>query len=121
MIGGIGAVLWAMRDRLVSIALPREPEVPALRVPDRPGTGHAPSTAGQGDGGREESSVEPEPRTVTEVKGIGPVYATRLEAADITTLADLAKSAPEAVAEAAGVPESSASGWIDSARGLLKG
>ena len=42
LIGGAAAVLWAMRDRLISIAAPAEPEPPRFRVvkppPDMPST-----------------------------------------------------------------------------------
>lgn len=111
MLGGIGAILWAMRDRLVSVTLPREPEPPALRRPsqvDRPPAGPS----------GEASGTAPPPN-VTDVSGIGPVYATRLEAAGVATVSDLAESQPDRVAEAAEVTVTRARGWIESARDLL--
>lgn len=102
LIGGIGAVLWAMRDRLVSVAISREPQPPAFRVPDRPPSTRAPTPA--------PTRVE-----VTEIAGIGPVYATRLGAAGINTVSELARADAEAVAEAAQVPRSRAETWIASA------
>lgn len=115
MIGGIGAILWAMRDRLVSVAIPREPERPAFRVPEPSVPGAEPVEA---DRRGEERPTSP---SVTDVSGIGPVYATRLEAAGVATLPDLAKSAPEDVAEAAEVPVARARSWIESAQALLEG
>lgn len=117
VLGGVGAILWAMRDRLVSVAIPREPQPPALRASDRPVRPPVdqkpPATAKQDE--------EPPPaQSVTDVTGIGPVYATRLEAAGIATLSDLAQHGAETVAEAAEVPVSRAAGWIESAQALVE-
>lgn len=69
----------------------------------------------------EEDAVPPStPPSVTEVTGIGPVYATRLAAAGIATLSDLARSTPETIGGAAGVPVGRAEGWIQSARTMLE-
>lgn len=92
-----------MRDRFISVAISREPQAPAFRVPDRT---TALTTSESPDG------------PITEIPGIGPVYATRLAAIDITTLAALRNSRPEQVAAAAQVPLSRAVGWIDHARQL---
>lgn len=99
LLGGIGALAWAMRDRLVSVAISREPVPPAFKVPDP-----APAT--------EKSAGE-----ITTVSGIGPVYATRLESIGVSTLDALAASRPEQVAAAAEVPLSRAVGWVEAARG----
>ena len=118
LLGGIGAVIWAMRDRFVSVAISREPEPPAFRAVNpnggRPQTPppapkQAPHTAS--DATEEESEL-------TEVNGIGPVYANRLNEAGIRSLGDLSSSRAEQVAEAAEVPLSRAIGWIEAARGL---
>ncbi|MFP3915798.1 MAG: helix-hairpin-helix domain-containing protein [Actinomycetota bacterium] len=116
VIGGIGAVLWAMRDRLVSVAIPREPKLPGFRVPPSPTPKPADETAEE-----PAAATEPQARSTTDVHGIGPVYATRLEAAGITTVSDLANSRPGEVSAAAEVAESRARGWIDDARALLEG
>lgn len=117
ILGGIGAILWAMRDRLVSVAIPREPQPPALRVPDR----SVPRTADSTPPPTEEREGEAPPaQSVTDVTGIGPVYATRLEAAGIATLSDLARSTAETAAAAAEVPVSRATGWIESAQALVE-
>lgn len=107
-----------MRDRLVSVAIPREPQPPALRAPNRP----VRQTADLEPSGTGHEYEEPAPpQSVTDVNGIGPVYATRLEAAGIATLSDLARNEAETVAEAAAVPVSRATGWIESAQALVKG
>lgn len=90
-----------MRDRFVSIAAPREPEPPTFRVvtpPSEPPTDRGP----QAD-------------DLTEVNGIGPVFARRLMEAGISTFADLAGAAPDRVAEIVGVPEPRAVEWIEQA------
>jgi len=98
LLGGLGAVLWAMRDRLVSVAISREPQPPAFRVPEPTPTPPPPPNG-----------------SITDIPGIGPVYATRLTTAGIGTLAALADAQADAVAEAAKVPLSKAEAWIDAA------
>lgn len=100
VLGGLAALVWAMRDRFVSVAISREPVPPAFRETPPP-MPPAPTT--------------PSP-DITTVSGIGPVYATRLEAAGISTTADLAASKAEQVAAAAEVPLSRAVGWIEAAK-----
>lgn len=87
-IGGAIAVIWAMRDRFISVATSREPEPPAFRSG--------------------ESSTP-----VTAVDGIGPVFAQRLTDAGIDSVARLAASSPDQVAEAASVSAARARSWIE--------
>jgi large subunit ribosomal protein L21 len=100
ILGGIAAVAWAMRDRFISIAAPREPEPPSFRVVTSPTPPPVPN---------------PNPDDLTEVVGIGPVFARKLMEAGITTFAELAGAGPSRVAEAAGVPESRVHDWIEQA------
>lgn len=93
IIGGIAAVAWAMRDRLVSVATSREPEPPTFR--ERARVIHPPVDA---------------------VSGIGSVYADRLEKAGIGDVGALAAATPDSVAEAAGVSSARARDWIERAR-----
>jgi predicted flap endonuclease-1-like 5' DNA nuclease len=112
ILGGLGAIAWAMRDRLVSVAISREPQPPAFKVPtanpggkvtdDKPAPASVPTAGGE----------------ITSITGIGPVYATRLETVGISTLDQLAGARPEQVAAAAEVPLSRAVGWVDTARNL---
>lgn len=92
-VGGVAAVVWAMRDRLISIAAPREPQPPTFRV------------------------VPPikEADDLTEITGIGATYAGRLAEAGIRSYADLARAGAARVADAAGVSVARAEDWISQA------
>ena len=105
-LGGVAAVVWAMRDRFVSIAAPREPETPSFRVVTTPAPPTEPTAPTQ----------TPEAEDLTEINGIGPVFARRLMEAGISTFDALADAEPERVAEIVGAPESRASDWIDQAQ-----
>jgi hypothetical protein len=93
LIGGAVAVLWAMRDRFVSVATSREPEPPTFRTPR--------VDAGQ---------------SIEVIDGIGPVFATRLAEAGMEDIASLAEASPDSVAEAAGVSGARARSWIEQAQ-----
>jgi predicted flap endonuclease-1-like 5' DNA nuclease len=94
VVGGVAAVIWAMRDRFISVATSREPVPPTFRT----------------------GPVSP---PVESVEGIGPVFAQRLTAAGIDDVSRLAGASPDLVAEAAGVSGARARTWIDQARGLM--
>lgn len=94
---GIGAAIWAMRDKL--LPAPNVPDEPPARF--RTGPGNAPPPSDGDD--------------LTAVKGIGPVYASRLDSAGLASYAALAAADAAAVATAAGVSEAVAQGWIDRA------
>lgn len=96
VVGGIIAVIWAMRDRFISVATSREPEPPTFRA------------------GSESVSA-----AVDTIDGIGPVFAGRLRSAGIDTSAKLAAASPDHVAEAAGVSGARARAWIEQARSTL--
>jgi predicted flap endonuclease-1-like 5' DNA nuclease len=88
LVGGAVAVIWAIRDRFISVATSREPETPAFR--------HEPPVA-----------------KVDAIDGIGPTFAQRLTAAGLGTVNALADANPDLVAEAAGVSAARAKNWID--------
>ena len=96
IVGGAAAVLWAMRDRFVSVATSREPEAPTFRT--------APAD-------------EPD-LSIDTVDGIGPVFAGRLKEAGIDSVGKLATASPDSVAEAAGVSGARARSWIEQAEQL---
>lgn len=80
-------------------------EAPVLKAPE--------PTEGEGGDGAD--------RPVTDVKGIGPATAEKLEGAGIKTLADLANADPAKVSEAAGSSVDKAKSYIDDARAILAG
>lgn len=90
-VAGVVAVVWAMRDRFISVATSREPEPPAFREP------HFSAS-------------------VDSIDGIGPVFAQRLSAAGLGTVDALANANPDNVAETAGVSAARARTWIDLAK-----
>ena len=97
VIVGLGAAVWAMRDKLL----------PAPEIPDGPPPRFrtADTSATPGD-------------NLTTVKGIGPVYAERLADVGITSFDELVSADAAAVSEAAGVSESTASSWMEQAANL---
>jgi len=99
VLAGLGTVIWVMRDRFVSLALPREPEPPTFRVAPQPET----------------PAKSPTRDDLTIIKGIGPVYAARLEGAGIEKLGDLASARADALSAAINVPAERVRHWIDEA------
>jgi predicted flap endonuclease-1-like 5' DNA nuclease len=95
-VGGVVALAWAMRDRFISVAVSREPQPPAFR------------------------SHQPVDTTVPldAVEGIGPVFASRLQAAGIGSVAALGTASPDRVAETASVSVARAKTWIERARSI---
>lgn len=90
LIGGALAVVWAMRDRFISVGTPREHQPPHFKSP-------------------EPTDSPP----VDAIEGIGPVFAKRLAEAGISNVASLASASPDQVAEAASVSAARARNWID--------
>lgn len=99
----------------MSVAIPREPEIPTFQVPERlpPPAEPAPE--------EDEADLSESPPTLTDVEGIGPVYATRLASAGVNTVADLAAADPEQVAKAVEAPVGRVQRWIDAAGGMAGG
>lgn len=103
LIGAAIAILWAMRDRLISIAAPSEPEPPKFRV--IPPADQTPGPTSDDD--------------LTDINGIGPVFAARLRDAGITTFAGLVDAGSERIADITGAADSRVEDWLGqaSARG----
>jgi len=97
-VGGFGAVLWLLRDRLVHVTVSREPEIPRF-VPE-------PARPLEAD-------------DLTEINGIGPTYAERLATRGVSTFAALAGAAVAELAEQIEVPESRVADWQQQARARL--
>lgn len=107
--GSIAAVLWAMRDRLVSIAAPREPEPPKFRVVTPPSQPPAPTN----------ESVE-RGDDLTVVNGIGPVFAERLSEAGVNSLRGMQEAGAQRLADITGVPLSRAETWMSQLGSLIR-
>jgi hypothetical protein len=114
IIGAVGAVIWAMRDRFVSLTVPREPEPPAFRTPSP----HSPARAGRPSDqpAGTDATTGAEPDDLTEVNGIGPVFAQRLADAGITTYAALAGMTEEQLTETLGSRLGKTDSILDEAR-----
>ncbi len=82
-------------------------EAPVLKAPETEGDehGHGPGAA----------------RPVTDVKGIGPATAEKLDGAEIRTLHDLMHAQANDIANIAGVPAEKAQSWIDDAEAIVSG
>lgn len=84
-------------------------ESPVLKAPETP------------EGDDDHSHGEHDKRPVSDVKGIGPASAEKLEKAGIKTLHDLAHADPAAVVEAVGGSADKAKAWIADAKAILDG
>ncbi|MDH3261022.1 MAG: hypothetical protein OEM81_05675 [Acidimicrobiia bacterium] len=100
VLAGLGTVIWVMRDRFISLALPREPNLPTFRVAPHPPLPH---------------EQDPLKDDLTILKGVGPVYAARLEDAGITSLAGLGAAQAEALAAIINMPADRVGAWIKEA------
>jgi predicted flap endonuclease-1-like 5' DNA nuclease len=97
LVAVIAGLLWLLKGRVSG-----PPRIPLDEPsPFRPSV---PEAAGADD--------------LSEVKGIGPVYAARLADAGIDGFAALAAASAETVAESAGVSERMAIDWISQASKL---
>jgi len=104
IVGGVGGAAWLVRDRFISLALPREPEPPTFRPPPVPSeTRHSAAD------------------DLTEIAGIGPVFSDRLAAQSINSWRGLAERTPTEIAEITGAAESRAAGWIAEAAHRAEG
>ncbi len=100
VVAGLGAAVWAMRDRL--LPTPEVPEGPPPRFREAP----------------RPAAAAPEPDDLTIIKGIGPVTARKLADAGIATFRALADADATTVAGAAGTSEAACKAWIDAAKSL---
>lgn len=97
---GLMGVVWAMRDRFFSIAASREPAPPVFK--SAPPLIQVPAAGAVVD-------------DLTTIRGIGPVYATRLQEMGFTSFRALSQASAESVAAAAKVATSLAQQWITGA------
>jgi predicted flap endonuclease-1-like 5' DNA nuclease len=106
--GGLVALAWLLKDRLSGPAPETvgADEAPRFRVAPPPPAPSAPAAP--------EKSAEPD--DLSEIKGIGPAYRSRLEKAGVTTFAALGASDATELAEKIEAPVSRVQAWIDAAR-----
>lgn len=97
---GLGATVWALRDRLLP-----GPEVPEGPPPRFRTTSEDPAASDTG-------------ADLTVVRGIGPVYAVRLHRIGVTSYGDLAGGDAAAISQQIDVPEVTVADWIDQAATL---
>jgi predicted flap endonuclease-1-like 5' DNA nuclease len=100
VVAGLGAAVWAMRDRLLPAPEIPEGPPPRFREASRP------------------AATPAEPNDLTIIKGIGPVTSLKLADAGIVTLGRLADADAATVASATGTNEAAAKAWIDAAKSL---
>lgn len=111
LVVGIGAVVWALKDRLLPA-----PQIPEEPPPRFRGGATSPETTSGNESAADESAPATDDLTV--IKGIGPAYADRLRSAGFTSLAALAGATPAAVSAAGRVSEGVAATWIERAADL---
>jgi predicted flap endonuclease-1-like 5' DNA nuclease len=112
-VAGIAALIWAMRDRFISLALPREPQPPAFRHPDdHPQVPHRPHQEHRQPG----VEAVPELDDLELINGIGPVYSSKLANMGITTFSGLAAGSAAEIAGKLDTAESRVMDWIDQAK-----
>ncbi len=90
-IAGLGAVIWALSDRLLPTPEIHDEPPPLFRVP-------------------------PQPDDLTEIKGIGPVKAGKLNKAGVNRFSDIAATSAEELAATTGISVAMATTWIEEAR-----
>ncbi|MEN8238237.1 MAG: helix-hairpin-helix domain-containing protein [Actinomycetota bacterium] len=90
-IAGLGAAIWAMSDRLLPSPEIHDEPPPLFRIPQQPDD-------------------------LTEIKGIGPVKAGKLNDAGINTFADVASMPPDELAGVAETSVATATRWSEDAR-----
>jgi predicted flap endonuclease-1-like 5' DNA nuclease len=95
VLAGVVAVLWAVRERFVTVGRPVAQAPMSFRVSPQAPT--------------------PPPHALTSIRGIGPVYAERLASAGITDAGALVDAGPLAVAKAAEVSIARATSWVTTA------
>ena len=111
-------------DGVVEVTLPESTATGSIRdtlQERREKAAEAPVLKAPEPEGEEGHQHEGSDRPTTDVKGIGPASAEKLEKAEIKTLGDLAHAETKAVAEALGVDEGKAKAYIDDAHAILEG
>ncbi len=121
-LGGLGAVGWLVRHRLVGMTLNREPQTPEpAPEPQAPEPTHEQEAV---EATPEQEAVEaedgpPPSTTLVDVLGVSSEDAERLESAGISTVKQLAIADAAELAEKTGLDEDRLSGWMEKAAALV--
>jgi predicted flap endonuclease-1-like 5' DNA nuclease len=98
-VGLVAAIVWLTREHLLPTPhVPHEPPPHYRSTPPPP---------------------EATPDDLTQIKGIGPVYAGRLEMLGITTFRALSESDERVIADSLGTTDRAAADWISQARARI--
>ena len=100
---GLGAAVWALRDKLLPAPEIHDEPPPRFREPTEP----APAAS---------ATDTSQPDDLTVIKGIGPVTAGKLHAAGVTTLRELATADADSLADAIGASPTTVGAWIEAAK-----
>jgi hypothetical protein len=118
IVAGIGAAVWLMKDRFLQIPEHGDGEISPFRVPATDGNGAQPSSTlvtpattepAEATGGNGDTD------DLTEIKGVGPVYAQRLIDFGITSFAALAAADAAEAAEHLNLTTEQVQDWIEQA------
>jgi predicted flap endonuclease-1-like 5' DNA nuclease len=108
-------VAWLLRDQLVPGPTAPTAHPPPFRHAPEPTERPAAPIAADSTAGDSTASAHDD---LTEVNGIGPVYAGKLTVAGVTTFRDLAAADADALAENTGLPRDRLADWIGKAADL---
>ncbi len=98
-LGGLGALGWLMRNRVVSVTMNREPQTPEP----------AP-----------EPTVDQQASSdLVTIDGLSDAHAAQLSTAGVATISQLAEADLPALSKATGIPEEQIAAWIKSAEALV--
>ena len=112
----VGLVIYLRMQRLQREAVENQRAL-RIKIPEK---GRPAAQPAQKAAAKPASAPAAGPDPLTEIVGIGPVYAKRLQAAGIHTFAELAAATPAQLAEIIGPRAQPASlkGWIAAAKKL---
>ena len=106
LLGVLIAIVWLTREHLLPAPRVSKEPPPHYRSSPPPPPPTTPTPA--------------EPDDLTKIKGIGPVFASRLETMGIVSFAGLASADVAATAESVDTSESNVSDWIAQAEAHLQ-
>lgn len=119
IVAGIGAAIWLMKDRFLQIPEHGDGEISPFRVPATDGNGAQPGSTLVAPTPTESAEATDDRNAdtddLTEINGIGPVYAQRLIDLGITSFAALAAADAAEAAEHLNLTTEQVQNWIEQA------